>query len=597
MKRFIEKFHLRFLIPGVVCLGMAVAALAQSGDSEPFMEHLRYLASDELKGRGNGSEELELAAEYIAGRFREAGLAPAGEDGTYFQEFELTLGQGLGSGNQLTFRFPDGPVQLTPGEDYIPLTTGSENRAEGPLVFVGFGITAPELEYDDYGDLDVEGKIVVVFEHEPQETVQGSRFAGNELTPYASALYKIMNARSRRAAGVILMPDYFNHPEGVSQLREGTQVSHTGIHAVRLSQEWGQRLLGRNPDEIVDRINDLTSQSFPLDYEGVLELDVIKVRRTVRNVLGLIPGETREAIILGAHYDHLGLGSNSSLAPELRGQIHNGADDNASGTAGLLQLAEEFSDSSLRRGLLFIAFAGEELGLLGSRYYAEHPTLPLEDTMAMLNMDMIGRSDGDILIGGVGTAPRFKPLLDEIQKTSSLEFSYSDSSRGSSDHISFASKRVPVLFFFSGLHGDYHRPSDDWERINVDATREIIDVVHKTVDRLETFEEPLEFVEVRRRPARGRGARRSSRPRFGAMMDVAWALEGVRFERIVPDSPAARAGLEDGDVLLAFEGHPIQSLQDFTTALAHKVPGDEVDVTVLREAELIRTSILLARWQ
>ncbi|MDP7655151.1 MAG: M28 family peptidase, partial [Roseibacillus sp.] len=515
-------------------------------------------------------------------------------------EFELTLGQGLGSGNHLVFQFRKGPVQLKPGEDYIPLTTGPENRVEGPLVFVGFGITAPELEYDDYGDLDVEGKIVVVFEHEPQERIEGSRFAGNELTPYASALYKIMNARSRGAAGVILLPDDFNHPDGISPLREGTQVSHTGIHAVRLSQEWGQRLLSenrRNPDEIVEGINDLTSQSFPLDYDGVLELDVIKVRCTVRNVLGLIPGETRETIILGAHYDHLGLGSTSSLAPELRGQIHNGADDNASGTAGLLQLAEEFSDSSPRRGLLFIAFAGEELGLLGSRYYSEHPTLPLEDTMAMLNMDMIGRSDGDILIGGVGTAPRFKPLLDELQKTSSLEFSYSDSSRGSSDHISFAAKRVPVLFFFTGLHPDYHRPSDDWERINVEAIREIIDVVHQTVDRLETFEEPLEFVEVRRRPSRGRGARQRSRPRFGAMMDVAWALEGVRFERIVPDSPASRAGLEDGDVLLAFEGHPIQGLQDFTTALAHKVPGDEVDVTVLREAELIRTSVLLARWQ
>lgn len=601
MKRIIEKYQLRLFIGGAVCLGMVVASLAQSQESEPFMEHLRYLASDQLKGRGNGSEELEQAAEYIARHFRAAGLLPAGEGNTYFQEFELTLGQGLGSENQITFQFKDGLIQLRPGEHYVPLTAGSQNRVEGPLVFVGFGITAPELDYDDYGELVVEGKIVVAFEHEPQERVEGSVFAGGELTPYATALYKIMNARSRGAAGVILLPDYFNHPEGVLSPPEATQVAHLGIHAVRLTEAWGQRLIsesGRDPDEIAGLISSqLTPQSFNLDYEGAVDLDVIKVRRTVRNVLGFIPGQTEKIIILGAHYDHLGLGSNGSLAPELKGQIHNGADDNASGTAGLLQLAEEFAKGSPRRGLLFIAFAGEELGLLGSRYYAEHPTIPLEDTIAMLNMDMIGRSDGDLLIGGVGTASEFRTLLDEIQETSSLEFSYSGGSRGSSDHRSFASKKIPVLFFFSGLHGDYHRPSDDWERINVAATREIIDVVHRTVDELGTFQEPLEYVEVRRRPARSRGARRASRPRFGSMIDVAWSLEGVRFERIVEGSPAAEAGLKDGDVLMGFGGQQIENLRDFTSALAGKVPGDEVEVTILREAELIRTSVLLAKWQ
>lgn len=601
MKRFLENFRRRLFIGGAVCCGLVVASLAQSQESESFMEHIRYLASDQLKGRGNGSEELEQAAEYIARHFREAGLLPAGEGNTYFQEFELTLGLELGSENQITFQFKDGPIQLRPGEHYVPLTSGSQKRIEGPLVFVGFGITASELDYDDYGNLDVEGKIVVAFEHEPQERFEGSVFAGGELTPYATAFHKIMNARSRGAVGVILLPDYFNHPEGVSSPPEATQVVNLGIHTVRLTEAWGQRLIsesGRDPDEITGLMSSqLTPQSFNLDYAGVVDLDVIKVRRTVRNVLGFIPGKTEEIIILGAHYDHLGLGSNGSLAADLKGQIHNGADDNASGTAGLLQLAEEFATGSPRRGLLFIAFAGEELGLLGSRYYVEHPTIPLEDTMAMLNMDMIGRSDGDLLIGGVGTASEFRTLLDEIQETSSLEFSYSDSLRGSSDHLSFVSKRIPVLFFFSGLHRDYHRPSDDWERIKVAATREIIDVVHRTVDELEAFQEPLAFVEVRRRSSRSRGARRASRPRFGSMIDVAWRLEGVRFERIVEGSPAAEAGLKDGDVLVGFGGQQIENLRDFTSALAGKVPGDEVGVTILREAELIRTSVLLARWE
>ena len=590
------------ILGAAVCLGMIVASLAQSGHEEPFMEHLRYLASDDLKGRGNGSEELEQAARYIAEHFRKAGLLPAGEGDTYFQEFELTLGQGLGSRNQITFQFRDGPILLKPEEDYVPLTSGPDNKVEGPLVFVGFGITAPELDYDDYGDLNVAGKVVVALEHEPQENVEGSVFAGKEMTPYSTPLYKIMNARSRGAAAVILLSDDFNHSEVVSRPPEGIQVTPLGIHSVRLSRGWGQRLLsesGRDPDEITSLIgSQLTPQTFALDYAGTIDLDVIKVRRTVRNVVGFSPGQTDRIIILGAHYDHLGLGFNGSLAPDLKGQIHNGADDNASGTAGLLQLAQEFSKSSPRHGLLFIAFAGEELGLLGSRYYTEHPTRPLEDAIAMINMDMIGRSDGDILIGGVGSAAELRPLLDKIKKTAFLEFSYSEDSRGSSDHLSFASKRVPVLFFFSGLHRDYHRPSDDWDHIQVAATREIIDVVHRTVDRLADFQEPLEFVETRRRPSRGRGARgRSSRPRFGSMLDVSWSLGGVRFERIVEGSPAARAGLEDGDVLVAFEGRPILGLRDFTSALSEKDPGDEVGVTVLREAKFVRASVILARWQ
>ena len=174
MKPFIEKFQTRMILGAAVCLGMIVASLAQSGHEEPFMEHLRYLASDDLKGRGNGSEELEQAARYIAEHFRKAGLLPAGEGDTYFQEFELTLGQGLGSRNQITFQFRDGPILLKPEEDYVPLTSGPDNKVEGPLVFVGFGITAPELDYDDYGDLNVAGKVVVALEHEPQENVEGS---------------------------------------------------------------------------------------------------------------------------------------------------------------------------------------------------------------------------------------------------------------------------------------------------------------------------------------------------------------------------------------------------------------------------------------
>ncbi|MCH8319765.1 MAG: M28 family peptidase [Acidobacteria bacterium] len=562
------------------------------------MEHLRYLASDELKGRGNGTPELEQAAHYIAELFREYGLLPAGNEQTYFQEFDVSMGRSLGPENQVTLETGTEQIQLEVRRDYVPLTSGPDKVVQGPLVFAGFGISAPELEYDDYRDLDVGGKIVLIFEHEPQEQAEESRFAGKELTPYATAFHKVMNAKKRGAVGVILLSDGLNHPPGQKPRSRRPRVESIGIHSIRLTPEWSERLLekgGRNSVDITEGINsNSTPVSFDLGVTATVSLDVVKVQHTVRNVLGFLPGQTDKIIIIGAHYDHLGLGTTGSLAPELIDQIHNGADDNASGTAALLQLAQDFRrDSPLQQGLLFIAFAGEELGLLGSRYYTEHATMPLEKTVAMINMDMIGRSQGNLLLGGVGTTAEFRGILDEVQKTSPLQFSYSDSSRGSSDHLSFSSKKIPVLFFFSGLHSDYHRPSDDWERINVQTIQQILEVVRSTVHRLLELNQSFQYVEVNRGPerARRRGGRR--RTWFGSLPDTGWSLGGVRFEKILGETPAARAGLKDGDVLVRFDGQTMDSLRQFIRALGTKNPGDTVDVAVLRDAELIEPTVVL----
>jgi len=582
----------------VLLLSALALAQLQLSTEDNLMGHLRYLASDELKGRGNGTPELDQAAYYIAELFREYGLLPAGNEQTYFQEFEVSMGRSLGPENQVTLETGTEQIHLQVQRDYVPLTSGPDTVVQGPLVFAGFGISAPELEYDDYRDLDVGGKIVLVFEHEPQEQVEESRFGGRELTPYATVLHKVMNARNRGAVGVILLPDNFNHPPGQEPPSRQPRVENIGIHSIRLTQEWSERLLekgGSNSAGIAEEINShLTPVSFDLSITATVSLDVIKVQRTVKNVLGFLPGKTDKILIIGAHYDHLGLGTTGSLAPELIDQIHNGADDNASGTATLLQLAQDFSRSSpLQQGLLFIAFAGEELGLLGSRYYTEHATMPLENTVAMINMDMVGRSQGDLLLGGVGTAAEFRGILDEVQKTSPLQFSYSNSSRGSSDHLSFSSKKIPVLFFFSGLHSDYHRPSDDWERINVQTLQQILEVVRGTVHRLLDLNQPLQFVEVDRGPERTR--RRGGRRRtwFGSLPDTGWSLGGVRFEQILEKTPAARAGLKDGDVLVRFDGRTIRSLREFLRALGAKNPGDEVDVAILRDGELIETTVIL----
>ncbi|MDA2938220.1 M28 family peptidase [Acidobacteria bacterium AH-259-A15] len=574
----------------------SIVGYARSSDS--FLEHLRYLASDELKGRKNGSLGLEQAASYIAEHFQKYGLLPAGDGQTYFQEFELTMGRRLGPENGIALETGTDQIHLKVESDYVPLTSGPETTVQGPLVFAGFGISAPELNYDDYRGLDVRRKIVLVFEHEPQEQSKESLFRGRELTPYATDLHKILNAKSRGAAAVLLLPDSFNHPES----REtgpagGRQVEDMGIHSVKLAGKWGEWLLhrsGRDPVEIAGWINShLTPYSFGLGFGATVSIDVVKVRRTIKNVLGLKPGQTEKVIIIGAHYDHLGLGDKTSLAPELIGEVHNGADDNASGTAGLLRLAQDFGRTSPHRGLLFIAFAGEELGLLGSRYYAQHPTIALEKTMAMINMDMIGRSDGDLLVGGVGTAAEFKGILDDLQKTSVLQFTYSNSLRGSSDHLSFSVKKIPVLFFFSGLHSDYHRPSDDWERIDLVRTKQVLEVVHGTIDQLAALEQPPQYVDLGRQDHVARSAGRGHGPRLGSFPDMSWELDGVRFEGILAGSPAEKAGLRAGDILVGFDGRKVKSLYDFTTALGTKVPGDEVEVVVLRDGQIMRMTVHL----
>ena len=600
MRRFFStRLSRRTCLGSIIVFLLSALALAHPSTEDKLMEHLRYLASDELKGRGNGTPELEQAAHYIAELFREYGLRPAGNQQTYFQEFDVSMGRSLGPENQVTLETGTEQIRLEVLRDYVPLTSGPDTVVQGPLVFAGFGISAPELEYDDYRDLDVGGKIVLIFEHEPQEQSEKSRFAGRELTPYATVLHKVMNAKKRGAVGVILLSDGLNHPPGEEPRSRRPRVEGIGIHSIRLTPEWSERLLekgGRNSVEIVEEINShLTPVSFDLGVTATVSLDVVKVQHTVKNVLGFLPGQTDKIIIIGAHYDHLGLGTPGSLAPEFIDQIHNGADDNASGTAALLQLAQDFSrGSALQQGLLFIAFAGEELGLLGSRHYTEHPTMPLGNTVAMINMDMIGRSQGNLLIGGVGTTAEFRGILDEVQKTSPLHFSYSGSSRGSSDHLSFSIKKIPVLFFFSGLHSDYHRPSDDWERINVQTIDQILEVVRSTVHRLLELHQPLQYVEVDRGPERPR-RRGGSRGRtwFGSLPDTGWSLGGVRFERILGETPAARAGLNDGDVLVRFDGRTIRSLRQFISALGTRNPGDEVDVAVLRDGELIETTVIL----
>ena len=559
-----------------------------------------------MRGRESGSPELEKAARYIAAQFKSDGLKTL--DGkSYLQAFEVTTSAKLGKANRFDFN----AQSLQVSKEYVPINFSSHGKAAGGVVFAGYGITAPEYNYDDYAGIDVHGKFVVVLQHEPQEFDEKSVFDGKVYTDHSQTYSKAANARKHGAAGVILVWDRVNHTT-VSDKEEleafGGTVGPTdaGILFVQVKEnvvESWLRGAGKDLMEIERGINaDVKPRSFALPGVEVREnVDVERVVKTVHNVVGYLPGETDEYVIIGAHYDHLGLGGQFSLAPSLTGTVHPGADDNASGTSGVIELARHFSAlPKPKRGIVFMTFAGEELGLLGSSYYANHPELPLAKAVAMINMDMIGRvRDGKLYVGGAGTGTTLRQELDSITPRFPLHVDYSDTSGyGSSDHTSFTAKQVPVLFFFSGLHGDYHKPSDTWDKIDAKAGIEVVELVAAVTDRLDSDPGRPQFVRVEEKDNPHAGVASSGSgngygPYFGSIPDFAEPPRGVRFADITPGSPAAKAGLKAGDILVKFGSDAIQNLYDFTYALrAHKA-GEEVEVEVLRNDKSLTAKVQL----
>ncbi len=597
----------------LLSLSLTLASYAATHAFQPddYLRHVKFLASDDLQGRGDGTPELNRAAAYIAAQFKNSGLTPAGDDGTYFQRFQVSTGSRLGPGNRLTLRIGDKTLNASLGEDFVPFSFGDKADVSGELVFAGYGISAEEHKYDDYGNLDVTDKIVLVMAHEPRENDPSSPFNGKELTLHGHDNMKVQNAKYRGARAIFVVQDPANHDDPSKDLADaapGGQLDELGIPAFRITRDLAQSILeagGKNLLELQHLIDEkLAPQSFVLSgVRAEITMDVIRVRKEISNVVGFLPGKDPavgdETVVIGAHYDHLGHGGRSSMSPQLIGQIHHGADDNASGTAGLMELAEWLAKDPTprRRGYIFIAFAGEELGLRGSEYWASHPTRPLQKVVAMLNMDMIGRLRNDqIILGGVGTSPVFPELAKTAAAEAGLTFRMSLSGYGSSDHVSFYTKNVPVLFFFSGLHTDYHRPSDTWDKINAEGAVKILSMVCSIASRLDTMEMRPQFTKVDDQMSPGKvsaGGGPGYGSYFGSIPDMTDEVKGVRFSDIRPNSPAAKAGLKGQDILIQFAGKAISNLEDFTYMLRTHKPGETVEVVVLRDGKPLTVKVTL----
>ncbi len=594
---------------GTVLVSTAACAAVLLGAAispRSYQKDVDYLASPAMRGRGTGTPELETAAKFIAKVFRKANLKPL-EGHSYLQPFRVTTSAELGRDNRLSYTGgAAGETTLALEQDFIPYNFTSSGSLTGELVFAGFGITASEYGYDDYSGIDATGKIVLVLRDEPQEFDESSVFAGRAYTQHAQLFSKAVNAKFHGAKAVILVKDVDAHPteeDRVAKFSSNAGPDNTGIPFVEVSAAVAGRwfeMAGKNLRDLERAIDtDLRPQSFafPDSLRLTVSTDVKRVEKTVHNVAGYLPGATPEYIVIGAHYDHLGLGEQFSMEPSAAGTIHPGADDNASGTAGVMELARYYASRPRpKRGILFLAFAGEELGMLGSAYYVGHPLLPLENAVAMINLDMIGRiRDGKVYISGFGTAAMFRPMLEEMRKDTDLNLDFSEQAGyGSSDHTSFTTRQVPVLFFFSGLHSDYHKPGDTPDKINSPQAVKLLQFIAEVTDRLSAGDRRPVFVRLADpRPQGMSGGGGGYGPWFGSVPDFTELPDGYRVADITPGSPADKAGLKAGDIVFEFDGKPIRNLYDFTYALRSKRPGDKVMVKVRRENAIVSATVVL----
>jgi hypothetical protein len=586
---------------------LALAGARAMADNEASEARLRrditFLASDECEGRGPGTKGIDKAADYIANEFKKAGLKPGGSKGSYFQPFTISAGVSKLKGQgKLVLRGPQGQqIELTPDKDFTITGASASGSLKAPLVFAGHGVTAPRIDYDDYKGVDVADKIVVLLRRVPRWGNAEVPFDGQKKDDHAALVTKFANAESRRAAAVLLVNDSSEIPSkgdnllgfGAPELRSVSlsipilHVRRSALDPVLLSS------LGSGLRELEQNISrDLTPCSAPLKgWSAHIEAPVERPTFAVKNVIGVLEGSgplANETVVIGAHYDHLGYGGGfGSLAPpQDRGtKIHHGADDNGSGTTSVMELARRFAAMKDRKGrrLVFMTFSGEERGLLGSRYYCnQQPLFPLKDTVAMVNLDMVGRLSDEtskLLVEGLGTAKEFDKLVTELGEKHKFQLVKKQSGLGPSDHDSFCRKDIPVLFLWTGLHKDYHRPSDTSDKINVRGMRRIADMAEDIMVRIATEEERPQFVKAgapTAGPVRGKG------PRLGIQPNYEDEKEGVLIDAVTASGPADKAGMKAGDRIVEIGGRAVRNLNGLMVIMAQQERGRTVDIAVQR---------------
>jgi hypothetical protein len=564
-----------------------MGAAAQQPDR--LQQDVKYLASDALEGRRTGSKGATDAANYIAKEFGRLKLKPPAPN--YLQKFPYVAGVKLGKNNGFLFsqgNNPESPVAIEiAGSEWLPLGFSSSAKVDAGLVFVGYGITAAELNHNDYANANATGKIAIALQGTPDGANPHGQFARFE-----GVRWKAVAARNAGAKALIVIAREPNFSDDrLTRLAYDNLAGDAGLPVIILSRQAADRLLKTSSVSIAELEQSPTSRA--LNGNLLLTTDVVRTEVPAYNVIGMLEGSDpqlkQEVIIIGAHYDHLGRGGegSGSLAPT-SGEIHHGADDNASGTAGVLELARLFTAQKPKRTIVFMAFGGEEEGLLGSNYYVNHPLLPLANTVAMINMDMIGRmKDRRLVIGGVGTAKEWRERL-AADTDKSFQLTLNEDGFGPSDHSSFYAKQIPVLFFWTGTHNDYHKPSDTFDKINYDDQVLILKMVARIVNQLDASDKRLTYTTAKSDPAPRTGG---FRVYLGTIPNYADSNDGLLIDGVRDDSPAAKAGLKAGDKIVKIGDREIKNVYDYTAALGDMKAGEEYVVEVMRGTEKLTLKI------
>lgn len=589
----------------IACLFSVVTAYAQESPIARMKADLFFLASPECEGRGLRTNGLNKAADHIAAAFKAAGLKSAVADGSYFQPFVVKETYLEAGPHELTLTGPfNNALAVEYKTQFTVCGMSGKGIVGGEIIFAGYGITA-EKKYDDYAGLDVKNKIVVVLRQVPRMRAKDKPlFNDGEVPQYASLAYKVENAVKHGAAGVIFLNDTDKAGKDDPLMdyeyakEDGKTASMPVLHVRRTFIDAMLRPLGTtlaNREAAIDRTLQPHSHAIP-GWSAKLQSSVGVRELKVKNVVGYLDGVgdlAQETIVFGAHYDHLGRGERGAKDPSNAG-IHYGADDNASGTTGLLELARRYSAMKNRSGrrLVFIAFSGEERGLLGSQHYCANPLFPVKDTIAMFNMDMIGRVRPDektkndrLLVGGVGSAKNFEKLLDDTNAKYKFQLEKSKSGTGPSDHTSFYMVKVPVFFLFSGDHPEYHTPKDLPETINLAGIKKVVDMVEEMANTVNATKDRPEYVPGM---ISSSGGMRSG-PRMGLMPGYdETENRGMPVTGIIPGGAAELAGIRKGDLIIAIGGKPVKNVQDYMKAMAGCKAGEEIELSLERDGKPLK---------
>ena len=608
--------------------------------ADAYMGHVRTLASDAYEGRGTGQAGNDRAAEYIAEQMRAYGLQPAGVDGTWYQQFDVTKGKKLDK-DAAALRIPGIERELKLDQDFGPFPYTAMKDATGPLAFVGYGIEAPDVEYDDYKGFDAKDKILLMLRYEPKAEDESAKFGGKSPSSHAVFSTKVGTAAKKGALAVLIVNPPGRDPveDKITSFDGFGQRETYDIPMIHISRVLADEILAKSGQPtlaaLVEQLKPgQPNRSVDLGREATVVSGVTANTVPSRNVIGLLPGETDELVVLGAHFDHLGLQERGWGATDKTPVIHNGADDNASGTSGMLEVARLLAAGpKLRRGILFMAYSGEELGLLGSRHFVDKPTVDLGRIKAMVNFDMIGRLRGrELLIYGTTTAKELPALVESAADEAGIDIRVTAALPGNSDHDSFLKKDIPVLFPFTGLHKQYHRPDDDWELIDADGAVSIIQMFASITADLASMEHGPEFQKPDRsapdpamamfnqersdtksiydlnHPAPGGEKDAAATPAAPAddaspppmpkvRLGVVPSYEnddtkGMLVDSVVDGGLAKAAGVQDGDFITQIGDDKVNDVYGYMRAMSKVTPGATIQLIVDRKGTQLTLSVV-----